>query len=209
MSQELQKHVTGLDFAELRELFGPPPVLSTENAKAYDEILLRLMQCFDPRDFMERLLIKQLVDCTWEMMRYTRHKTASIERKFRQRLELQSKVVKAAGQNHEARGRNLVDSEHALGSMRELEKTADGVIRDVGETLTHLPQELDHVGALEASIGYHGQLDYLLNAAVARRNDVLEQFERYKHGSGKRLRKTSDAIIDAEFSEFEGGAPTS
>ena len=71
------------------------------------------MQCFDPRDFMERLLIKQLVDCTWEIMRYTRHKTASIERKFRQRLELQSKVAKAAGQNREALGRNLVDSERA------------------------------------------------------------------------------------------------
>ena len=135
------------------------------------------MQCFDPRDFMERLLIKQLVDCTWEMMRYTRHKTMSIERKFRQRLELQSKAAKAAGQNR--------------------------AVRDAGETLTHLPHELDQVGALEASIGYHGQLDHLLNAAVARRNDVLEQFERYKHGSGKRLRKTSNAIIEAEFRDSQ------
>jgi hypothetical protein len=197
VSQKLQKNVSGPDLAELRDLFGPPPVLSTESAKAYDEILARLMQCFDPRDFMERLLIKQLVDCTWEMMRYTRHKTMSIERKFRQRLELQSKAADAAGQNREAR---LADSgrANALGSMCELEKIADGAVRDAGE-ITHLPHELDQVGALEASIGYHGQLDHLLNAAVARRNDVLEQFERYKHGSGTRLRKTSNAIIEAEF----------
>jgi hypothetical protein len=202
VSRELQKHFTGPDLAELRDLFGPPPVLSTENAKAYDEILARLMQCLDPRDFMERLLIKQLVDCTWEMMRYTRHKTMSIERKFRQRLELQSKAAKASGQNREAR---LADSgrANALGSVCELEKIADGAVRDAGETLTHLPHELDQVGALEASIGYHGQLDHLLNAAVARRNDVLEQVERYKHGSGKRLRKTSNAIIEAEFSDSQ------
>jgi hypothetical protein len=186
MSRALQENFSGPDLAELRELFGPPPVLSTENAKAYDEILARLMQCFEPRDFMERLLIKQLVDCTWEMMRYTRHKTMSIERKFRQRLELQSKAAKAA---------RLADSGRA-----------NGVVRDAGEILTHLSHELDQVGALEASIGYHGQLDHLLNAAVARRNDVLEQFERYKHGCGKRMRKTSDAIIDAEFSD-SGRAP--
>ena len=39
MSQALQENFSSPDLAELRELFGPPPVLSTENAKAYDEIL--------------------------------------------------------------------------------------------------------------------------------------------------------------------------
>jgi hypothetical protein len=34
--------------AQLRVLFGPPPVLSSENAKAYDEMLHRFIECFEP-----------------------------------------------------------------------------------------------------------------------------------------------------------------
>ena len=41
---EIQKRPNVADLAELRELLGPPPALSTENAKAYDEIMARLME---------------------------------------------------------------------------------------------------------------------------------------------------------------------
>jgi hypothetical protein len=57
MTQELQNKANILNSAELKELLGPSPVLSSENAKAYDEMLTRLMECFGPRDFMEQLLI--------------------------------------------------------------------------------------------------------------------------------------------------------
>src|SRR5437868_3242757 len=102
-----QEKSTATLLTELSDLFGPPPVLSTENAKAYDEILARLMQCFAPQDFMEQSLIKQLADWTWEMMRYTRHKTLSIERKFRQRLEFIAKRAKDTAQNRDAQGNKL------------------------------------------------------------------------------------------------------
>jgi len=91
---DLQKRSNVANLAELRELLGPPPVLSTENAKAYDEIATRLMECLAPADFLEQLLIKQLADCTWEIMRYTRHKTLAIERKFQQHREFQVKHAK-------------------------------------------------------------------------------------------------------------------
>jgi hypothetical protein len=202
---ELRKKSNVVNLAELRELLGPPPILSTENAKAYDEIVARLMQCFAPADFMEQLLIAQLTDCTWEIMRYTRHKPWAIERKFRQHREFQAKRARAAAQIRDLQVRGLAQSGRQpateLGRMLELEEVVDSVVDDTDEILNRPPVELDHARAFEADIVYQEQLDRLLNTAIRRRNDVLEQLERYRDGLGRRLRKASDEIIDAEFNE--------
>jgi hypothetical protein len=204
---ELQTRPNVATLAELRELLGPPPVLSTENAKAYDEIEARLMECHAPEDFMMQLFIHQLTVCTWEMMRITRQKPWAIERKFRQLRQFQAQRAKAATQNRDPQLRGLAQSDRKptteLGRMLELEDVVDNAVHDVDEILNRAPEELDHARAFEATIVYLGQLDQLYNAAVARRNDVLAQIERYRHGLGRRLRKASDEIINAEFNEAE------
>jgi uncharacterized protein YicC (UPF0701 family) len=197
MTQEIQNKANIVNSAELKELLGPPPVLSSENAKAYDEIAARLMECFGPRDFMEQLLIKQLVDDTWDSMRYARHKSLGIERKARQLREFQAKRAKALAQMRRSGSAPYPATE--LGRMYELEDTVENTVNDVDAILDRPTAELDHARALEKSIVYHLQLDQLLNTAVARRDDALEQLERYRRGSGKRLRKTSEEIIDAEY----------
>jgi len=67
---------------ELRELLGPPPVLGSEDDRAYDAIMGRLTQSLAPRDFVEQLLVKEVADCFWEVRRYTRQKTLTMERGF-------------------------------------------------------------------------------------------------------------------------------
>ena len=54
---------------KLRELLGPPPLLRSEKHKFYNEVLARLTQCLQPRDWMEQNLVQNLADCTWEMAR--------------------------------------------------------------------------------------------------------------------------------------------
>ena len=44
MTTDLQKKSPAADFAELKELFGPPPILSTEDAKAYYAMLARILE---------------------------------------------------------------------------------------------------------------------------------------------------------------------
>jgi hypothetical protein len=197
MTQELQNKANIINSAELKELLGPPPVLSSEDMKAYDEILARLMECFGPRDFMEQLLIKQWVDENWETMRYARHKTLGIERKARQFREFQAKRAKAQAQTQRVGSAPYPANE--LGRMHELEDKIENTANDVDAILDRPTAELDHARALEKSIVYHLQLDQLLNTAVVRRNDVLEQLERYRRGSGKR--RKADEIIDVEFKD--------
>jgi hypothetical protein len=175
---------TGVDPAELRQLLGAPPVLRTENARSYGEIISRLMACLAPRDFMEQMWIKELTDCTWEMTRYTRHKTLSMERGFRQHLKFPGQDALAerlAGQNGEP------------ADMR------DGSV-DAAEAMA---VELDHARALEATLGYHERVDKLLVTATARRNNVLELIERYRDGLGHRMREVSDTIIEADHDAVE------
>jgi len=80
---------------KLKHLFGPPPVLTSEDPDRFDQLLADLMNCFMPEDFLEQTLIWELAVLTWEMARATRHKTLAIERKFRAHLELQALRRKA------------------------------------------------------------------------------------------------------------------
>ncbi len=201
MTQASKNRANILNSAELKELLGPPPVLSSEKAKAYDEILARLMQCLEPRDFIEQLLIKQWVDDNWESVRYRRHKTLAIERKFRRLRAYQAKHAKTLAQKKDARSRTTQSDDYPateLGRMYELEDKLESTADDVDAILERPAAELDHAAALQAGIVYHLQLDQSLNASVIRRDYAFEQLERYRRGSGKRQRKASDEIIGAE-----------
>ena len=58
MSRELQLRSAQrnlLILAEIKDLCGPPPVLSTENIAAYDTMYASLNRKLGPEDFMERL----------------------------------------------------------------------------------------------------------------------------------------------------------
>ena len=72
----------------LKELFGPPPVLSSEDPKAYDAIWARILESIKASDFIEQMLGKDLADATWEMKRYSRHKALVIERQYLEQQEL-------------------------------------------------------------------------------------------------------------------------
>ena len=78
------------DLAELKKLC-TPPVLSSEDVKTYYTIMTRFLELIKPRDFVELLLVKDLTDSTWEIMRYSNHKTLLIEREHERHLEKQKK----------------------------------------------------------------------------------------------------------------------
>ena len=47
--------------SELKTLYGRP-VVTSENRAAYDRMLLGLIECLDPKDCMERSLVKDITD---------------------------------------------------------------------------------------------------------------------------------------------------
>ena len=58
---------------------------------------------------MELLLIRQVQDETWRILRYSRHGTVSIDRRFRQSLEFQSQRMKEQKARREALAKELAE----------------------------------------------------------------------------------------------------
>src|SRR5262249_30399130 len=90
MAKDLKNGSVAKDLTELKKLF-TPPVLSSEDLKTYCTIMERFLECLKPRDFVEQMFVKDLTDATWEIMRYSRHKTMVIEREHERHLEIQAK----------------------------------------------------------------------------------------------------------------------
>lgn len=204
MSQELQTKSTTTDLTELKKLFGPPPVLSTESTDTYYAIMAAFVKCFEPEDFMVRMFMKDLTDSTWDAMRYTRHKTLTMERKYRQGLEYQAARAKEAAERKCLAAPVKMGGEDCTAVERrsfELLEVFETTSDDVKKILNTPPTELDHARALQEVIDYHERLDELLGKAIARRNDTLEQIALYRGVLSRHLRRVSDEIIDAEFSE--------
>ena len=68
MPNDLKNASFANDLAELEKLF-KPPVLSSEDQNTYYAIMARFLESLKPRDFVERILVKDLTDSTWEIMR--------------------------------------------------------------------------------------------------------------------------------------------
>ena len=54
------KTLTKEQLTRFGELFGPPPVLTTESNEHYEAIWNLLLECLAPQNFLEMMLIKQV-----------------------------------------------------------------------------------------------------------------------------------------------------
>jgi hypothetical protein len=198
MEMEQGSHAESMeaDLAELRQLFGPPPVLRSESTQSYDEIMTRLMEGFAPRNFIQQIYIKELADCTWEMARYTRHKTLTTQARFQQCIEFQTQRQKAAAESKDTLAKG--PAEQTGESATTPDDVLDGLVKEIDDMLLKPAAEIGHVRALEVMLVKLERINKLLDAARERRNNILEQIEAYKAGLGQRLRRISDKIIATE-----------
>src|SRR6516164_3359344 len=61
-----------LSRAEIADVFGHPPVLSTENRQAYDALMTQLTLEWKPRNITEWMFVRHMTDTSWEIFRHRR-----------------------------------------------------------------------------------------------------------------------------------------
>lgn len=61
-------------------MFGPPPVMSSENKDGYDKLRNACVAYYRPTDARQLAWIRELVDTQWDIFRQLRYRTAAIER---------------------------------------------------------------------------------------------------------------------------------
>jgi hypothetical protein len=174
--QEKARKAAATTLERLERLCGQFPVLSSEDRKAYEELLLALLEHYRPRKFMGEKLVRHLADEEWESSRLRRHKVLLLERRFRASLAFQECRKKASREDKAALAKNL--AEQPPGQLILPEQVLEDVIAKVDASLLRPAQELDHARALEVGIVYFEHLDRLLNAAIVRRNAMLDEIER-------------------------------
>jgi hypothetical protein len=187
--------------AELKRVLGPPPILSTERAQAFDDMFNGLAKSLRSADFMEEALVWELTVCTWDIIRYSRYKSLLVERRYQQDRDMKVKRIKQAAARKETLEANK--PANALDRLCELQDAVEESVQDVDAILARGTEEFDHARALEAAMVHYAQLDALLSVANKRRSDIIDQLERYREGLGRNSRKVSDAIIDGEYAEVE------
>ena len=138
-------------------------------------------------------MIKHLADFTWEIIRYSRHKAEHMQRKFRQ--------LAATAENKKARPQAFAEASHAA-EPSSSQNGMHGAIGEVEDVTAAAPTYADHAEALEHGIDFAERLDGLLKAAVARRNDVIDQLERHREGLGGQTHQSIEYIRSMMAAEF-------
>ena len=227
MTKLVQSTATANTLAKLKTLFGPPPVLGSEDPTAYDGILAGILADTKARDFIQEIWVKNAADALWEIKRVRRHKALLLERQVRQQQEMDEEREEAEeveqldestpegekverADNPAEEGEQLDQGEEVkepgapttqFERMVELDAVVGSLVPDCDAILAGPVDELKYAAALESNIDLYERLDRLEDRAVARLEDALNQLDLYRQGLGSRSRRVSDAIIEGEFSE--------
>ena len=187
---------TGI-LADIWRPFGPGPVLSTEDRKAYEEMRWRLthtLQLGD--DFIEIMLAGTVINLTWEKLRYVRLKKGLIELAHHKRLVEEAKDIEMAAMIRDRVRAN--EAEKAGKPAPEPEDVSDRV-----KALWDRPPTLiEHARAMEDCLDEYERLDKLDIAVEVRLRAALADLERYREGLGRQLRQAVEQVIEGEVNEL-------
>ncbi len=183
---------------DILSLFGDPPVLSTENRKIYSDLLCRVAQAVKPKNMIEWMLIKDIVDLSWEIQRLRRYKSQLIERARRSSLdaiEIDEETAKLPPDQQPKPFPMLLPE---LFPPRPPSKVYK---QHQKRKKTELHGERGSAIAFLAVIENYERIDSLLVSAELRRSAVLHDMQFYRESLAHLLRDASDRIIDVEYEE--------
>ena len=181
----------------------PAPLLPGEQEADYAEFSLAIVKAAHPKDAIEDLLTRDVIDLSWEVLRLRRLKAGLL------RGAIGSSICQVMC-------RLGYEDEHAwkLAANGAAERKA--AQKKVAAALQKAQLTMEDVMAetLEGKIDSFERFDRLLASSEARRNNALREIERHRSALGAAVRQAvDDEIQDAEFRDVDtgevGGAPPS
>ena len=181
MSNFERTTLTENEMAARWEMFGPPPVLSSENKESYYNLRHGFVSYYRPTDARHWSWIRELVDTQWEILRHLRYRTAAIKRYEQIRMR---GWRKKADQILEMRKNQLsklhlpfADLGHEqVVSLQNHIPTLEAKIEEIAQ---RKPDDVEQSQDLEKAARFVEKLDKWLKNATARRNNLLKILEYY------------------------------
>jgi hypothetical protein len=103
------------DWQKVYPLLGGPPVWSTEDIKAYTELINGFTEMLEPRDMMELMWTKEAADATWEAARMAREKNTLPEQKYQERLRVLAQLPGRRGAAESTAAKPATALDHGRG----------------------------------------------------------------------------------------------
>jgi len=151
-------------------LFGTPPVLGTEDAEEYWDLLRSFAQVIKPKNTVEWMWVNDVVYHSWNIRRLRGFKPLIVE----ERSSLADETMRFPfGSAIEARRKSC---------------PAEKIDTDRGLAV-----------AFQNSIYVYEKIDRLLESAERRRNAVLREIHQYRESLAHLLEEASNKIIEGEY----------
>jgi hypothetical protein len=180
------------------DFFGPPPLIQGENPADYQALLKRVSVAVRPRDFLDEIWVRDIVDLYWEMLRLRRLKAGLLNASMGDGL------------------RAVLGSLRSIGSSSLTTQTlVQGWINGSPDSRKKVEQSLAAAGfsmevvaaaALSKNLDEFERVDRMIASAEARRNNALREIDRHRATLGAALRAAVDEAEDAEFTDVETSA---
>ncbi len=176
----------------------PTPLLPGENEFQYAKMAERIVQETQPADTIEEILVRDVIDLTWEVFRARRLKAGVLRASISSGVRTVLDAI-GHGPSH-VFGYNRELGERWAGGNKSARKEVDTALRKAGLTIDEITAK-----TAEEKIDTLERLDRMLASAEARRNNALREIDRHRETLGGAVRGAIDEIEDAEFREVEGG----
>jgi hypothetical protein len=207
--------------ADVLELLGPPPLLSTEDARLYYAMLANFAQAIQPADFITWLLVKDLADHRVEIARYRRFKSGIIQHAALKDMRIECSrwrehatyVTSRLKREAEEEKQILTKSGKTAFEIEQLNQDIDNKLnaeiaksdaeaQSAIQRLSSTPAtEADFVGLFSGWAKEHEWIDNHIHAAEQRFTASLEELDRHVRGLGQFFREEWDKIIEGELAE--------
>jgi hypothetical protein len=172
------------------------PLLPGEREADYASLAARVVGTAKPEDAIEELLVRDVVDLTWEVFRLRRARAGVLKASMSDGVRV---VLDGLGHGGY--------TQHLGQGWAAGDKSAR---REVEVALTKAGLTIDELTAatVESKLDSFERRDRMLASAEARRNNALREVERHRAALGGAARRSVEEIEDAEFRDVETGSTT-
>lgn len=172
------------------DFYGPPPLLEGEDSAAYNELLARISGAVKPTDVLEEIWVRDIVDLTWEVFRWRRHKANLITATTHQGVKAVLKPLVGAS-----------DADVLAKAWAQRDANA---VKEVKKKLATAGLKMDAAVAQTVAVNLAEieRFDRMIMNAEMRRNAVLREVDRHRQSLGQALRRASDEV-EAEYEEVK------
>jgi hypothetical protein len=192
--------------ASIRKLLGPSWIIAGEDPEQYEKVLAGVGAAAQPIDFIDWLLVKDIVDLTWEIQR------THLQRERLMRTQRLASLQTVIFSILYSKNGSPYDVNNDLTVSRIVAEWARNDIKGVKRVEELLAQarlsmadvDLESLAAEAVELERLDERDERLSG---RRDEILRQIERRRSGWAKLVRRASEEIIVGEFHELPSGAP--